>query len=64
MKLMHTCNDNASFQDQTSYKNSQINKPTKVTNSRKLNVVVINQYNNEKIIKELDDLTNKCLYTH
>ena len=25
----------------------KINKPTKVTNSRKLNVVVINQYNNE-----------------
>ena len=28
-------------------KYSQNNKPTKVTNSRKLNVVVINQYNNE-----------------
>ena len=48
MKLMHTCNDNASFQDQTGYeKIVKINKPTKVTNSRKLNVVVINQYNNE-----------------
>ena len=41
---------------------SQNNKPTKVTNSRKLNVVVINQYNNENK-KKLDDLTNKCLYT-